>query len=83
MSDPRLKAWLSSGDVLAALNRAYDDILTAAELPEDGGAASALSLMLNATWDYMFRPSVTNLEEVVSNNYDDVTLDDVLNWIHS
>ena len=77
---PGLHAWLSRSNVLTALNSAVDEINEAAAL-DATGTIDALNLMLNATYDYLFVPGVTNLEEVVANSYDGETLDDVIGWI--
>lgn len=61
-----------------ALNRACDDIIDAADLP-DTGTRDALNLLVNATMVYLETPNAT-LSDVVA-NYDENDLDTVLSWI--
>lgn len=70
--------------VSAALNRAADDIIGAADLP-DTGTVDALNLLVNATLTYLRNPDA-DLATVVASNYssgndDSPTLEDVLEWI--
>lgn len=57
----------SVDQVSAALNRAADDIIAAAELPETG-TIDALNLLVNAALSYLADPSVT-LADVARDNY--------------
>ena len=71
---------LRRGDVLKALNNAVEDIIEAAKLDDNDPTVNALCLMLNATHDYLFRPGVTRLEDVIETSYDE-DYDTVIGWI--
>lgn len=58
----------SAEQVSAALNRAADDIISAAELP-DTGTIDALNLLVNAAVSYLTDPGIT-LADVARDNYD-------------
>lgn len=66
--------------IIAALNRAVEDIADAASLPEEG-TIDALNLLVNTTTHYLEHPD-DGLAEVVEAGYD-ATLDEVLGWISS
>jgi hypothetical protein len=58
----------SAEDVLRVLNRAADDILEAADLP-DTGTRDALNLLVNAAFHYLGHPEA-ELQVVIDANYD-------------
>ncbi len=63
--------------VKTATNRAADDIITAADLPETG-VRDALSLLVSATLTYLTNPDA-NLHNVAA-GYDDEKLSTILSW---
>jgi len=67
--------------VEAAVNRAADDVIEAAELP-DTGARDAVNLTVNAALSYLDDAGGMDLAGVVEANYD-VDLAEVLTWINS
>lgn len=64
-------------EVVAALNRAANDVDEAAGLPDEG-ARDCVNLTVNAALNYL-DGSADNLADVVEQNYDD-RLDEVLRW---
>jgi hypothetical protein len=79
-TEPITEERYTEAEVNAALNRACDDIIEAAELP-DMGARDALNLLVNAAVTYL-TGGASDLSEVVDACYDtDTTLAHVLAWI--
>lgn len=66
-------------DVAAALNRACDDIIEAAALP-DAGVRDALNLLVNAGLAYL-DGSAADLAGVTEASYGE-PLETVLGWLH-
>jgi hypothetical protein len=76
---PTTHRTFTDAEVVAALNKAADDILEATDAGDEG-LRDAINLMVNAAVSYL-RGDAANLTEAVDNNYDEATLADVLNWI--
>jgi hypothetical protein len=71
----------TSQEVLAAMNRAAADIMAAAKLDERVGAGAAMGLLIDTAWDYLFTRNQT-LEQVVPANYENCSVDEVIDWIY-
>jgi hypothetical protein len=71
-------------EISSALNSACDEIAETAELP-DSGARDALNLLVNYGITKLENPKL-DLESCVTQSYaepgGDVTLEDVIEWIH-
>jgi hypothetical protein len=71
----------SEAQVSTAINRAADDVIELAGSP-DQGVRDAANLIVNAAMTYLADPDAT-LEDAVGCYGDDVTLDEIADWIAS
>ncbi len=68
-------------DVRQVINTAADEILEAAGNPETG-LTDAINLLVNATLHRLFDNKDATLAEIVAESYsDDVTVNDVVDWM--
>lgn len=74
------KGYTAVEDVETALNRACDDIIAAADLP-DTGARDALNLLVNAAIAYVHDPNASTLGDVAEAAYG-LPLDEIIGWIY-
>jgi hypothetical protein len=78
-AEKQIAATYTYDEVHAAVNKAANDIIEAADLPDEG-ARDALNLCVNATLNYL-DGTATDLSEVVDHGYE-ADLDEVLGWIN-
>lgn len=64
-----------------AVNKAANDIIEAVDAGEEG-LRDALNLMVNATICYLDGTAST-LAEVAEQNYDEASIEDILDWIEA
>lgn len=79
-ADPVERA-VTEDDVRQVINTAADDILEAAGHPETG-VTDAINLLVNAALHRLFDNKDATLAEIVAASYsDDVTVDEVVDWM--